>query len=331
MSGYLSKKKDDLLDPADRLRALVEKLAPRIRRKFVELIERIKGEKPLNELADMIAAGRVDEALALGEKAIRVFAAESATAFQVTGKETANFMNSKLKLTVVFDQSNDRAVRIMQGEKLRLIREFTNEQRDVVREALADGINRGLNPIEQARQFRSSIGLTRRQWSAVRNYRRLLEEQSPDALLRRLRDRRHDATLRAAIDGAKPLTKAQIDTMVKRYTERFIKYRAETIARTEALRAVHLANREMYHQAFESGDLDPSLITREWNTAKDERVRGSHAAMHGQQRGFDEAFLSGDGNKLRFPGDPEAPAEDVVNCRCSMGTRIRLPSLSVVS
>lgn len=331
MQSDLSKKKGDLVDPADRLRELVSKLTPRIRRRFVEMIERIKNEKPLGELADLIAAGRIDEALAIGEKAIRLFSMEAATAFEVTGKSTANFMNSKLRLTVAFDATNDRAVRIMQADRLRLIREFTNEQRDVVREALADGINRGLNPIAQARQFRSAIGLTRKQWATVRNYRRLLEEQSPDALMRRLRDRRYDATLRAAVDAARPLTKAQIDTMVTRYTERFVKYRSEVIARTEALRAVHLANREMYRQAFDSGDLDPSLITREWNTAKDERVRSSHATMHGQQRGFEDAFVSGDGNKLRFPGDPEAPAEDTIQCRCSVGTRIRLPSLAVVS
>lgn len=331
MQAVLNKKKDDLIDPADRLRDLVSTLAPRIRRRFVELIERIKNEKPLRELADMIAAGRIDEALQIGEKAVRLFSMEAANAFEVTGKNTANFMNSKLRLTVAFDATNDRAVRIMQAERLRLIREFTNEQRDVVREALADGINRGLNPIEQARAFRASIGLTRRQMASVRNYRRMLEEQDGAALLRRLRDRRFDATLRAAVDGARPLTKKQIDAMVARYTERYVKYRSEVIARTEAMRAVGLANREMYRQAFDSGDLDPALITREWNTAKDERVRSSHAAMHGQQRGFEDAFVSGDGNKLRFPGDPEAPAEDVINCRCSVGTRIRLPSLVVAS
>ena len=94
---------------------------------------------------------------------------------------------------------------------------------------------------------------------------------------------------------------------------------------------MRLGNREMYLQAFDDGDLHPDLLTNEWHTAKDERVRSSHRSMHGQQRGFDQPFVSGSGHTLRFPGDPDAPASETVQCRCSMSTRIRLPSLSVVS
>ena len=51
----------------------------------------------------------------------------------------------------------------MQAERLRFIREFTDGQRDATRVAMVDGIERGLNPIAQARNFRSSVGLTARQ------------------------------------------------------------------------------------------------------------------------------------------------------------------------
>jgi uncharacterized protein with gpF-like domain len=110
--------------------------------------------------------------------------------------------------------------------------------------------------------------------------------------------------------------------MVKRYAERMVKYRAEVIARTEALRSVHQGTEEMYRQAIANGDLTAEALSREWNTAKDERVRESHAPMNGQVQPFGQPFISGAGNSLNYPGDPEAPAEEVIQCRCVVGTRI---------
>ena len=199
----------------------------------------------------------------------------------------------------------------MQGERLRFIREFTDSQRDATRVALVDGIERGLNPIEQARNFRSSVGLTARQQEAVINYRRLLGragEGDSEALTRQLRDRRFDPTVRRAVAGREPLSQAQIDRMVERYRERYIKYRAEVIGRTEALRAVHAGNDEGYRQAIDGGAIDLDEIQRTWVTARDERVRETHRDAGGQVRGIDEPFIVG-GAQLRYPGDSQGPAQ----------------------
>jgi hypothetical protein len=58
-------------------------------------------------------------------------------------------------------------------------------------------------------------------------------------------------------------------------------------------------------------------------------VRGSHRAMHGQTRGVDEPFESGAGFSLMYPGDVNAPPEETIQCRCTVGTR--MTSLSGVS
>ena len=77
----------------------------------------------------------------------------------------------------------------------------------------------------------------------------------------------------------------------------------------------------MYRQAVETGALDPESIRRKWVTSGDERVRNSHNALNGQERGLEETWQGEDGT-LRFPGDPSAPASETVQCRCVLTTRL---------
>jgi hypothetical protein len=209
----------------------------------------------------------------------------------------------------------------MQENQLRLVREFAAEQRRATSAALIRGVREGMNPIATARDFRGSIGLTEYQTKIVANYRRSLETLSRDALERELRDRRFDRTVTNAIDGNIPLSQERIDMMVERYTEKWVKYRSEAIARTESLRAANAGSNELYRQAIDRGDLNQGDLIREWIPAKDDRVRDSHAEMAGQTRGVNEPFISGLGNELMYPGDPSSPAEDTIHCRCAVTTR----------
>ncbi len=109
--------------------------------------------------------------------------------------------------------------------------------------------------------------------------------------------------------------------MVERYSSRQLKWRSEMIARTESIRSVHEGSQEMYRQAIVNGDLLPSQLEQEWHISG-VRTRDSHVAMNGQIQQYGTPFLSGLGNQLRFPGDPNVSAADVVNCRCALSTRI---------
>jgi hypothetical protein len=53
-----------------------------------------------------------------------------------------------------------------------------------------------------------------------------------------------------------------------------------------------------------------------WRTRRDNRVRDAHVSMEGQVQGLLEPFIAPGGAKLRYPGDPTAPIELVINCRC---------------
>ena len=178
--------------------------------------------------------------------------------------------------------------------------------------------------------FRQSVGLTQRQVASVNNFRRLLTDAREDglpsrqALNRALRDGRFDRTILRAIREDRPLTNQQVERMVTRYRERYVQYRSEVIARTEAWRAVNQGTEEMYQQAVDAGQIRPEQMTRTWVTARDERVRSSHARLNGEQRGYNETW-QGDNGELRYPGDPLAPASETVQCRCRISTRLEAP------
>lgn len=315
-------------DPAARIDALLAREDARIANIFRVLVEQLRGEIDLDELADLLEQGRQAEALDRLQIIAERLGAEVNVSFVTSGQSTADFLTTAGVGRAVFNQVNDRAVAMMQRNRLDLIREFTDEQRRATSLALISGVESGINPRAQARNFRDSIGLTERQWAAVANYRTALgrvgsdESGQLDALNRALRDKRGDAQIRRAVKESRPLPPEKIDWLVRRYTERYVKYRSEVIGRTEALRAVHQANHEAYRQAVADGVIDPERLERTWETRVDGRQRDSHLILNQQKRGLEETWQTRRGPIL-YPGDPEADAAEVIQCRCAVSTRIR--------
>jgi hypothetical protein len=104
--------------------------------------------------------------------------------------------------------------------------------------------------------------------------------------------------------------------MVDAYENRALRYRAETIARTEAMASLHESQQQGMEQAVDTGAIERKDVTFIWHTASDDRVRDAHVPMDGQEVAMGEMFIDGDGNALEFPGDPNAPIETTANCRC---------------
>lgn len=95
--------------------------------------------------------------------------------------------------------------------------------------------------------------------------------------------------------------------------------RAETIARTEMQRAFNLAT---HSQQLEQADRIPGLL-KTWSATADTRTRQSHLRAHAQYRNspipVKEPFIVG-GAKLMYPGDPNGPPQETINCRCTSDT-----------
>ena len=280
------------------------------------------------QLAQLISEGRIEEAVERSARQGAIEIAQSSAAVYVEqGQAMAGRLDKILDVTVGFDQVHDFAVERMRRNQLELVRHWTENQREIAHEVIREGIQEGINPIEQARRFRASTGLTPRQHQAVSNYRAALErvrDGDTTALNRALRDKRFDRTVRRAISNREPLTDAQINRMVDRYYERSIKHRAEMIARTEAMRSVNAGNQDALRQATADGTVREDEIRRTWVATSDERTRPDHVAADGQEVGMNEPFIVG-GASLEFPLDPNGPPEQTVACRCTFTSTITTP------
>lgn len=325
------KANDDVEDTAERLNRLVDQQEIRIANIFRTAIAALKDEVDLDALATELEQGRINDALGRLKHAADALGNASNVAFVTSGQSTSDFLTNAGVGRVSFDQVNLYAVAAMQATRLELVREFTAEQLRATSLALVSGVEGGLNPREQARNFRDSIGLTQRQWQHVDSYRAALNrvgtdpEAAQNALSRALRDGRGDKSVLAAARAGRPLPPEKVDWMVRRYAQRYVKHRAEVIGRTEAMRAVNQGNEEAYRQAIADGTINADQLRREWRTRLDGRERRTHRFLNGEVRGWGEVWVTENG-QLRYPGDPEAPAVETIQCRCALLTRIRQPN-----
>lgn len=91
-------------------------------------------------------------------------------------------------------------------------------------------------------------------------------------------------------------------------------YRSALVARTETHAAATYGSIESVRAA--ERDFGVKMV-KEWLATKDDRTRDDHLAADGQKVGMDEKFVVG-GSLMDRPGDPSAPAEQVIGCRCAM-------------
>jgi hypothetical protein len=221
---------------------------------------------------------------------------------------------------VVFGVQNPKALEALRTAQLSLIREVDQKTREGIRAYLTDSLNAGRNPRSVIRQLAGTvqedgsrkggiIGLTERQARAVSNYRKYLEGNDTRALERALRDKRFDKTVARAISGGESLDPGYITKLVYRYEANYLAYRAEVIARSESMKALQLGQRMAWDEAISQGSADSGALTKRWVTAKDERVRPTHADMEGVTVGYDEDFDPEDTGPIWAP--PAAP-----QCRC---------------
>lgn len=86
---------------------------------------------------------------------------------------------------------------------------------------------------------------------------------------------------------------------------------ARRIAQTERTRLQSQARADQLHEAAQMG----IRITKTWSTRM-VNSRESHVALNNKTVAENEKFRTIWGNELAYPGDPDAPAKEVINCFC---------------
>jgi hypothetical protein len=275
------------------------------------------------------------------------WAAGLATASALTGQ-----LPTLARAEFHFDRLNPALVKWAQEYDLGLIRQINEPTKEAVRDIIVRNMVKGEGPLKQAVAIKDAIGLTQRQAAAVGAFRKELETFhtkrsaagwnlgkttdkvygmqvfKPDGdgrpkdgvLERRLRDFRYDGTLQKAMASGKPLSPAQIDKMVAAYGRKYRKYRAQTIARTETLRATNVGIQEAYRQAIEQGHVSEDMVRRKWLVARDERLCAVCAPIPSMnpKEGvkFGQPFATPEGPVFLPPIHP--------NCRCTVFLRMKV-------
>lgn len=112
-----------------------------------------------------------------------------------------------------------------------------------------------------------------------------------------------------------PKVTAAVQAVLTSTASEYWPNRAVTVARTETMGAVNAGVfRAAELDAEQRGDPAPF---KQWISTEDTRTRPTHREADKQRTLLRSPFIVG-GAQLMFPGDPRGPANEVINCRCTI-------------
>lgn len=204
-------------------------------------------------------------------------------------KDRMNYEARKLEIEKTFFQvQNPYTVQYLENHSSNLITNFSVEQKAITRRVLANGVVRGVNPRDIAKEIRQFCGLQDRHATALIKRRELLERQKVDP--------------------------KKISKEIEKAAEKYKRYRAETIARTEAMDAHAEGTMNAWRQARDEGRIDVGSM-KVWVAAPGERTCPICRDLHGQAVPLEGYFLSGGRQIFRPPAHPD--------CRCPMTLKMK--------
>jgi hypothetical protein len=322
------------------IEAILKKLEPEIEAAFRDAIRKIKNAAQLKAVVDAIQRNDIEGlmiALRLEPSIFGPLDLAIAQAFFSGGNNSMRRLPpipdpiSGGKVVIGFDARSLAAERWVKENSSTLIQGILNDQRQMIREVIAQRLEQGSGPrataldlvgkINRANGNREGgfVGLTNQQAQWALNAEQQLKNLDKGYFEYELRDKRFDRTVAKAIREGKPLPKETIYGIISRYRANALRHRGEAIARTESITAFRAARHESFVQLVASGKVTDDMITRSWDATGDRRTRFQHATMEGKTvTGMSAPFIMPDQSMMMFPGDTSlgARGHQTINCRC---------------
>lgn len=325
------------LSARERFELLVAQFEPEVRAAFAEAIADLRDNVEIKLFIERLERRDIDGAIAalhLDPAVFRPMDRAILAAFEGGGMSAVENMPklrdpSGGRVIVRFDVRAPRAEAYARQHAVRLATGLVDDQIASARTIITQGLAAGRGPLALSkdvigrinratgRREGGIIGLSSQHAGYVAAARAELLSGDPTALRnylgRNRRDRRFDATVRAALRAERPIPAAMVEKIVGRYSDRLLQLRGEVLARTEVMTALHAGKMEAFQQAIDTGAVQQDAVQKVWFAVRDKNSRDHHAAADGERVGLHERFSSG----LLYPHEPGAPASETINCRCS--------------
>jgi hypothetical protein len=258
-----------------------------LRRTFLRAVVAAQNGTPMTRLTERIRAGDIDgaiDAVPWKDLAEPIMRDEVVRVLRDTLEQSGTLAARALPVRGAnFSIIDPRPTEWLRTRSSDLVVEIGTDQRDGLRQTLAEGMRAGRSALRMAQDVKAQIGLHSRWQEAVANF-------STD------------------LDGK--VTAADAARQVARYSAQLTQARAMTIARTEAARASMAGRKEAWAQAEEKGWIDARTATWTWVMVQREHVESDPCPyLDGQTLPYGQQFLV-DGEPMTPPAHP--------NCVCSL-------------
>lgn len=310
---------DDLLSRYDR----------KLRVALTECWSQLQSSTNVAELTRLLQAGDLAGVLATLQRVEPTIYAAVAPILEDAVLESGRYISEVLPAgavvsPVIVSLTDPATAKFVQEYVGKKVVEISDETVKAISEHVQFAVNQGRPPAATARDIKKLIGLNSVQAEAVRNFTAALNEDPTRALQYELRDKRFDSVLRRG----EQLTADQIERMTNQYINGQLRYRSQSIARTEAMTAISVGQDEALRQGIASGAIrterpDGSKLMGFWIVTKDGRSREAHLAVPGMNpEGVEPGgvFRTPLG-PMHYPRDPAGSAANVIRCRCRLRWR----------
>ena len=273
---------------------IANRLEPQLRKRFLAAVQASKDRVDLDMLARAVQAGNVTQAAMAaklsewpekyGELAIDLRAGFLA------GGEVAYEVLEGAKYKLRFDLINPYAVNYSSRKLPQIVESYKENARQIIRDIIAEAVSGKYTGQTAAKEIKEHIGLTPQYSRAVTRYREDLAGEG--------------------------VTGERLEAKVERYSEKLLKSRAKTIARTEIIQAQVSGQRALWNEAANQGIFDRNTTKRIWRTHIDERTCEICQVMDGEEVMFNGVYTHPDLGNVNIFGDILNGPPIHPNCRC---------------